>query len=69
MRTLRPDCAAALNTASLKFSLLTTWEQENVNKIPPGLIFSKAFALSFLYPWRALFSTFLCFAITFFYRR
>lgn len=41
MRTLRPDWAAALNTARRKFSLLTTCEQEKVNRIPPGLIFRK----------------------------
>ena len=54
--------AMALNTARRKFSLLTTCEQEKVNRMPPGLIFSKAMAFSLRYPCNALRNTFLCLA-------
>ena len=46
MRTLRPLCAAAVNTAMRKLSLLTTCEQLKVNNTPPGLILENAFAFS-----------------------
>ena len=46
MRTLRPDMAAAVNTAVRKFSLLTACEHEKVNRMPPGLIFSNALTFS-----------------------
>jgi len=47
------DIAATLDgcsgTAPLKKSTPTACEQENVNTIPPGLIFSKADLFSLLY--------------------
>lgn len=46
MRTWRWDCAAAENTASRNWSLLTACEQENVKRMPPGLILENARALS-----------------------
>ena len=45
MRTFLPVCAAAVNTAKRNCSLLTACEQEKVNRMPPGAIFSKARAL------------------------
>ena len=41
-------CAAAVNTALRKFTLSTTCEQEKVNRMPPGLIFSNALAFNFV---------------------
>ena len=38
----------SVNTALRKFILSTTCEQEKVNRIPPGLIFSNALAFSFV---------------------
>jgi len=50
MRTLRRAIDAAEKTANRNCSLLMAWEQENVKRMPPGLIFRKAMALRRLYP-------------------